>query len=158
MHADTFDNLHVVISGEKHFFLVSPRFAREMYVDFPPLARPDATGDEEIECPGQGSVGCDELGCFTYVPFDADRVDLTRYPRVRDAAVRHAVVRATDTLFIPALWFHRILHHPLVERADARNIALTFTRQPPMPELLPFAAGLTRYWSDRRLHACEAPT
>ena len=78
--------------------------------------------------------------------------------RVRDAAVRHAVVRATDTLFIPALWFHRILHHPRVERADARNIALTFTRQPPMPELLPFAAGLTRYWSDRRLHACEAPT
>lgn len=158
VHADTFDNLHVVISGEKRFFLVSPRYAREMYVDYPPLARPDATGDDEIECPGQGSVGCDELGCFTYVPFDADRVDLGRYPRVRDAAVRHAVVRATDTLFIPALWFHRILHHPRVERADARNIALTFTRQPPMPELLPFAAGLTRYWSDRRLHACEAPT
>ena len=66
--------------------------------------------------------------------------------------------RSTDTLFIPALWFHRILHHPRVERADARNIALTFTRQPPMPELLPFAAGLTAYWSDRRLHACEAPT
>ena len=86
------------------------------------------------------------------------RSALHKFPRVRDAAVRHAVVRSTDTLFIPALWFHRILHHPRVERADARNIALTFTRQPPMPELLPFAAGLTRYWSDRRLHACEAPT
>ena len=59
---------------------------------------------------------------------------------------------------VPHFMTYRILHHPRVERADARNIALTFTRQPPMPELLPFAAGLTRYWSDRRLHACEAPT
>ena len=41
------------------------------------------------------------------------------------------------------------------------NFGLTkvdWKRVAPMPELLPFAAGLTRYWSDRRLHACEAPT
>ena len=82
------------------------------------------------------------------------------FPRYRRTVAhrREAILEEGDVLYIPALWFHRILHHPRVERADARNIALTFTRQPPMPELLPFAAGLTRYWSDRRLHACEAPT
>ena len=143
VHADTFDNLHVVISGEKRE-RVSPRFAREMYVDFPPLARPDATGDDEIEAPPQGGVGCAFVrGARS--PSACPR----RRPRRPDIAARarrerraRAVVRATDTLFSPALWFHRILHHPRVERADARSIALTFTRQ--LADArggLPFAAG-----------------
>ena len=76
-HYDTFDNLHVVVNGAKEFRLVSPQAAASMYVDFPPGGH----------CPDYGSFGCDDLGCFAFVPFNADDVDLATYPRVADVQV-----------------------------------------------------------------------
>ena len=87
-----------------------------MYVDFP-----------ENECPGNGVFGCDGLGCYAFVPFDADDVDLRTFPRVGDAAVHTATLNEGDVLFIPALWFHYIIHHPL--NGGGRCFALTFTQQ-----------------------------
>ena len=153
----TFDNLHVVISGKK----LLPRLAtvlEKMYVDYPPLARPDATGDDN-ECPGQGSVGCDELGCFTYVPFDADRVDLTGTracatppSATRWCARRHAVHPGAVVPPHPA---------PPARRARRpRGIALTFTRQrrcrsccrlPPASRATGATVGCARARHQRRL-------
>ena len=115
VHLDTSDNLHVVVAGRKRFQLTAPRYARHMYVDF---------GDE---CPGVGGFGCDGLGCYAFVPWSAEHLDLHRYPRVADATVAEATLSAGDIVFIPALWFHCITHMPAAAPgAPRRTLALTF--------------------------------
>ena len=139
VHYDTFDNFHVVVSGHKEFRLVSPQHAATMYIDFP-----------ASDCPGDGNFGCDNLGCFAFVPFDANDVDLIRFPRVADAEVLSATLAEGDVLMIPALWFHYVLHHPL--SGGGKCIALTFTRQQRwerMAQMAPFAADLKRHWQQK---------
>lgn len=137
-HYDTFDNLHVVVSGTKEFRLVAPEAAASMYVDFPLSS-----------CPDHGVFGCDHLGCYAFVPFNADDVDLAVYPRVADVQVHTATLHEGDTLLIPALWFHYIIHHPLA--GDGRCFALTFTQQKPWGRggvpgpRSPVAADVTTY-------------
>ena len=147
MHYDTFDNFHVVVGGRKEFRLVSPEHAASMYVDFP-----------TSNCPGDGNFGCDDLGCFAFVPFDANSVDLARWPRVADADVLSATLEEGDFLMIPALWFHYILHHPL--SGGGKCIALTFTRQQRwerMAQMGPFATDLERHWQQRLRSRADDP-
>ena len=51
---------------------------------------------------------------------------------VAEAQVEAATLHAGDVLFIPALWFHYILHHPL--SGDGQCFAVTFTQQKPWGE------------------------
>ena len=160
-HFDTFDNLHTVVAGHKEIRLVPPSDAAKMYIDWAPASRP-AGSLRTWSCPGSfiasaGSFGCDVLGCFGFVPWDPARVDLARYPRVADARVHRATLRAGDALLIPAFHFHYVLHRPLAGRG--RCVALTFTRQPQQADLgddgpslqtmRPFASDLVRFWAAR---------
>jgi len=138
---DTFDNLHVVVSGTKTFRLVSPGDAALLYADF-----------VLSECPGPGRYGCDDLGCFSYVPFNAAAIDTAMYPRVAEAKVFEASLTAGDILLIPSFWFHYILHHPLTGNQRGRCVALTFAWQrEAMKMVRPFAEDLRRYWDDRSI-------
>ena len=147
-HYDTFDNFHVVVGGQKEFRLVSPAHASAMYVDFP-----------KTQCPNSGQFGCDGLGCYAFVPFDATSVDLEAWPRVADAQVMVATLDAGDTLLIPAFWFHYIKHYPL--SGAGRCLALTFTRQQRWERretMGPFAADLEDHWQRRAGERERDPT
>ena len=74
-------------------------------------------------------IACERLalGCYAFVPWSAEHLDLHRYPRVADAAVAEATLSAGDIVFIPALWFHCITHMPAATPgAPRRTLALTF--------------------------------
>ena len=89
-HFDTFENLHVVVAGTKKFFLVSPQWARHMYVDYPPSDCAEQFG----EASGAQGFGCDSLGCYGYVPFDDYAIDSTEYPLVKDVTLHVATLEA----------------------------------------------------------------
>ena len=144
MHYDSFENLHVVVHGEKLFRLASPTHGEKLYLDFVPH---EADEDAEVTCPASGSYGCDGLGCFGYVPFDASRVDLKRYPNVASVPVMEALLKAGDVLLLPAFWLHYIVHLP--RDGGGRCIALTFTKQRDLGGrglgLRPFAAEIAAF-------------
>ena len=133
--------MHTVVRGRKTFRLAAPAHAPRLYVDFvdgTPQAAPD------IKCPGNGEYGCDGVGCFGYVPFDAAAVDLRRYPRVADVPTVEATLDAGDALVLPAFWFHFIVHHPL--EGGGRCVTLSFTNQSSgMPSMRPLAADVAEY-------------
>jgi hypothetical protein len=124
MHFDSFENVHVMVSGAKHFRLVSPVDALAMYIDFAGSA---AEAEIDEVCPDHGTFGCDGLGCYAFVPFDASSVDVATYPRVQEAVVHTTTLEAGDALVLPSFWFHYIEHLPL--DGSGRNVAVTFTNQ-----------------------------
>ena len=70
MHYDTVDNFHVVVGdASKSFDVISPGDLPQMYVDFPIQEEEDPT----VRCPTRTTFGCDQFGCFGYVPFSASR-------------------------------------------------------------------------------------
>ena len=142
MHFDTVDNMHVVVADAKQFDLLSPEELPHLYVDFPPQTQPDAA----VRCPDRSAFGCDDFGCYGYVPFDQQSVDLDEFPLVARAAVHTATLAAGDVLVLPAYWTHRVRHHLLGGGAGARNIGLAFTRPHPRPSASPYAHDIQRWW------------
>ncbi len=137
-HYDTFENLHAMVAGEKSFYLIDPVYALSLYYDFPQWPREAATGE---------GIGCDHLGCYGYVPFDADGIDLATFPRVAEIPhVLSTTISAGDMLYLPSFWLHYIHHLPL--RGVGRNIALTFVQQRTFAGeeemVLPFGADIAR--------------
>lgn len=151
MHFDTFDNIHVVVGGAKTLHLVSPEYAPHLYYDFAAAdAEESSRGADDTVCPSYGGYGCDGLGCFAYVPFDATHVDPRRFPRVADAEVVSVTLQEGDAVVIPALWSHYIQHHPL--DGGGRCIALTFTQQHKWEQgatMRPLSVDVQSVWMDR---------
>jgi len=156
LHYDDVDNIHLVVAGQKDFSLVDPGDLPNLYVDFPPPPLGSEPLPDNIVCPGDTSVGCDAFSCYGYVPFDAELVDLTRFPRVADALVHtHSPsLRAGDAVVMPAFWSHRVIHHVAPRRGGAtggggRNIALSFTKPGPGGlTLRPYADDIAQMWRD----------
>lgn len=125
------------------------------YVDFPPTECAEQFG----EAVGSQGFGCDALGCYGYVPFDDEDIDLSIYPGVKNATLEMVTLGPGDTLFIPSFWFHHIWHSPTLTQADEneedvlrfgrRTIALTFTHQrrwENMSSMMPLAADIMAHW------------
>ena len=149
-HFDTFENLHSVVMGQKRFYLISPEFAAHMYLDFPPKECAEQFGDYV----GSQSFGCDGLGCYGYVPFSDQAIDLSLYPGIKQASLEVSTLGAGDVIFIPSFWFHHIWHLPEqdgITKAQ-KTIAVTFSQQrrwPNMTAMLPFAADILSLWKSR---------
>ena len=107
-------------------------------------------------CPATGIYACDELGCYSYVPFDMRHVELDTYPRVAEVPVHTATVHAGDAFLIPSFWMHYITHLP--RDGGGRNVALTFVSQDERgaAEQLPFAADIVRRWRAKRRRGARA--
>mmetsp|Transcript_11919 Transcript_11919/g.19110 ORF Transcript_11919/g.19110 Transcript_11919/m.19110 type:complete len:400 (+) Transcript_11919:135-1334(+) len=119
-HFGTFPNLHLMVSEQKTWWIASPAFAKHLYIDF-----------VDEECPGMvsgsKSFGCDDFGCYQYIPFWDREVCISRWPRVKDVQWQTTVLSPGDVLLVPAFWFHNVWHHPVTRKG--KNIAVTFIRQ-----------------------------
>lgn len=83
LHRDLPENLYAQIGGRKQFLLLDKRLTRMVY------RHPFYSGVPN------------------YSPVDAERPDLARFPRFRDAPLMRAVVEPGDLLYIPSLWWHQ---------------------------------------------------
>mmetsp|Transcript_7480 Transcript_7480/g.13939 ORF Transcript_7480/g.13939 Transcript_7480/m.13939 type:complete len:379 (+) Transcript_7480:58-1194(+) len=136
-HMDTADNVHVMVKGEKTFFLASPKYARNMYVDF-----------QGENCPGQ-AYGCDGHGCYAYSGFNSESINILQYPAVLDIELNTTTLFEGDVLVIPSFWFHNVWHLPL--DSTGFNIAVSFIHQRDTKDqyeksMLPSAEDIIRYW------------
>ena len=159
MHYDTVDNFHVVVGdASKSFDVISPGDLPQMYVDFPMQEEEDPT----VRCPTRTTFGCDQFGCFGYVPFSASSIDLKEFPQVASATVLSATLNRGDVLVLPAYHLHRVKHEPLNTVGYAsrgRNLAVAFYRRQPEPtSLRPWAHEIADKWQRRYERATAART
>jgi lysine-specific demethylase 8 len=83
LHRDLPENLYAQVGGSKQFLLLDRRLTRMVHRH------------------------AFYSGVPNYSPVDAERPDLSRFPRFRDAPLLRAVVEPGDLLYIPSLWWHQ---------------------------------------------------
>lgn len=94
LHLDTHENLMLQIDGEKKVFLSHPNESQYFYMDFH-----------------------DKFGLS---PVNVDRVDLQRFPLLRNATVLFAHLKPGDILYLPHGWWH------VIHSLPGRNIGISF--------------------------------
>ena len=118
VHADLFDNLYVVLRGEKRFTLLPPQeghlLGRRPYraatwsaAGKAASEATEASGEEEAGARGRGrelSLQLDEPAAF--VPWT--ELDLEAEGAGRGLRPIVATVRAGELLYLPALWWHAV--------------------------------------------------
>ena len=124
-HLNTFESLHLMIAGTQMVTLVSPKYARHLYLDFP-----------HKECSQVGrerAFGSEGLGGYAHGPIDYSDIHITEFPKLREVELHTALIHSGDALFVPAFWLEKIDHMPTGEthahRGNGRNIAVTYTQQ-----------------------------
>jgi Cupin-like domain len=100
LHLDVTPNCNVQVAGQKHFVLFSPSQSRLLY-----------------RIPGGA-----------HCRFDPNIPDFDRFPLARKALAWHCTLRAGDSLYIPAGWFHQVT----VTSAWALNVNFFWPR--PFPQ------------------------
>ena len=115
LHWDAFGphNFHFLVSGEKQVFVAAPDQSEALY------------------CGG----GPRYLTRFVGVVDPMRPVDLERFPKYAECRGLRATLRAGDVLYLPAYWWHALVH------TGAHNVSLTRwwteppSRHPPLPPL-----------------------
>ena len=115
LHWDAFGphNFHFLVSGEKEVFVAAPDQSEALY------------------CGG----GPRYLTRFVGVVDPMRPVDLERFPKYAECRGLRATLRAGDVLYLPAYWWHALVH------TGAHNVSLTRwwveppSRHPPLPPL-----------------------
>ena len=103
VHKDPYDNVYCVIRGIKTFTLLPPtdvKFLGERA--FPSGSyhlHPNGTFDIVRDDPNMVVPWCE---------VDPAQPDLNKFPRFKHASPVHIEVKAGETLFLPALWYHRV--------------------------------------------------
>ena len=112
------DTVHVMAREKKDIWLGSPHFLPSTYMDF--------VADD---CPSEmySDFGCDEFGCFHYMPWHDQLIDAQKYPAMRRVRMNTTTLLAGDAVFIPAYWLHAEYDYPY--NMKGTNIALIFTHQ-----------------------------
>lgn len=135
-HKDNLNNLYTVVTGVKRFVLLPPADILWLYETPLPSARfrHDAAactttcgrgggggGGGGLTPPGAPLPSCwridesDDSGGGGRVPWvavDPSQPDLARFPLFSNATPIVVDVRAGETLFLPALWYHQVSHPP----------------------------------------------
>jgi len=103
LHKDHYENLYVVVSGEKHFTLLPP-------IDFPFLYEtPFISATYQQNRTGEFVVKDDQPPTFVpWIPVDPDNADLDRFPLFQHARPIHCTVRAGEILYLPSMYYHRV--------------------------------------------------
>eukprot|EP00966_Prymnesium_polylepis_P239108 5530270-Prymnesium_polylepis.1 len=129
VHADLFDNVYVVLRGEKNFTLLPPpeghALGRRPY-----RAATWVEADAPDEEPASGAAARCGLALQadepeTFVPWT--EMDLEREGAERGLRPIRATVRAGELLFLPALWWHAVSQRAPDDDAGGRStIAVNF--------------------------------
>ncbi|XP_062615094.1 bifunctional peptidase and arginyl-hydroxylase JMJD5-like [Saccostrea cucullata] len=93
LHNDGLDNVNCLIDGEKYFVMIDKKHKAEVEAD-----------------------GWIENGAYSKV--DVEKVDLNRFPKLRDLPWYEIKMQKGDCLFIPYKWYHH------VDSKKGRNFAI----------------------------------
>lgn len=110
IHKDHFENFYFVVSGAKTFTLLPPTdvaFLPEYtYKTVRYTAKKEeGSGEYELQLTREG-VPADSL---TWIPLDPNDHDvIEKFPRFENAHPIQVTVYAGETLYIPAMWYHRV--------------------------------------------------
>ena len=103
-HLDHYENLYVVVSGEKHFTLLPPHEGKSrLHEEDFPSARfklNSNTGEYGIEADGN---------TIHWSALDLEKPDKQQFPRFFDDSLPAPIkctVKRGDILYLPALWYH----------------------------------------------------
>jgi peptidyl-lysine (3S)-dioxygenase / protease len=118
LHKDHFENLYVVISGEKIFTLFPPTDIQFLGETTFPTKRYQYQGQDETPNPITIRIKKSDLtstsnGCpsstLPWIGVDPHSpTALEELPSLRYASPIHVRVRAGEVLYIPAMWYHRV--------------------------------------------------
>jgi jumonji domain-containing protein 7 len=103
-HCDNYENMYLVVSGEKHFTLLPPHEGRHrLHEEDVPSARfkrNSNTSEYDVEADGN---------TISWSALDLEEPDKQRFPRYFDdswPAPLKCTVKKGDILYLPALWYH----------------------------------------------------
>lgn len=102
VHKDPFDNIYCVVRGVKTFTLLPPTDVRYLY------EKPFPIGSYYQSKPGEKFAIVKEKGNVPWCQVDPLIPDLKKYPDFIHASPIHVEVKQGETLFLPALWYHRV--------------------------------------------------
>lgn len=108
-HKDHYENLYVVVQGEKVFTLLPPAAVPFLHEQRCPPAhferRAPAEGTRERLVTVLDQEPADDV---PWVPLDVARPDLRRYPDFARASAVQVRVRRGELLYLPAMWYHQV--------------------------------------------------
>ena len=130
LHKDHYENLYVVISGEKIFTLFPPFDYYLLYEKFFPSGHWDMQIDsnapdfkkytwhlnKDLQQQQQGTQ-------VPWIQVDPEEVDYTKFPLQRHAQPYTVVISEGDVLYLPALWYHHVRQIP---DDNGRTIAVNY--------------------------------
>ncbi|XP_020595226.1 jmjC domain-containing protein 7 [Phalaenopsis equestris] len=115
-HKDHYENLYVVITGEKHFLLLPPTDLHRLYIRSYPAARYIASPESgelilELECPERQVPWC------SVDPFPSSREAMLRqmasFPLYFNGPKPlECTIKAGEILYLPSMWFHHVRQTP----------------------------------------------
>ncbi|WOK95769.1 hypothetical protein Cni_G04476 [Canna indica] len=132
-HKDHYENLYVVVTGEKHFLLLPPTEAHRLYVRSYPAAQyvttPSSSSSEEM-----GELKLEVMEPETLVPwcsvdpYPPSPEDVakqrSRFPLYFEGAKPfECTVKAGEILYLPSMWFHHVSQTP---DCNGRTIAINY--------------------------------
>ncbi|XP_062199828.1 lysine-specific demethylase JMJ32 [Phragmites australis] len=120
-HKDHYDNIYVVVSGEKHFLLLPPTEHHRLYVRDYPAARYVSAEQEaegkllklklEMEEP-ERMVPWSSVDPYPASPGEM-AAQASSFPLYFDGpAPIRCTVRAGEMLYLPSMWFHHVSQSP----------------------------------------------
>jgi peptidyl-lysine (3S)-dioxygenase / protease len=121
-HKDHYDNIYVVVSGEKHFLLLPPTEHHRLYIrDYPAAqyvaAEQEAEGEHQLRLKLQMEEPERMVPWSSVNPYPASQEEITvqasSFPLYFDGpAPIRCTVRAGEMLYLPSMWFHHVSQSP----------------------------------------------
>lgn len=121
-HKDHYENLYVVISGEKRFLLLPPTDVHRMYITEYPAAHYLYNQDRgeftlELEDPVRYVPWC---SVNPYPPPWEKQREINKFPLYFNGPKPFAVtVKAGEMLYLPSMWFHHV-----TQSSDERRLTI----------------------------------
>jgi peptidyl-lysine (3S)-dioxygenase / protease len=115
-HKDHYDNIYVVVSGEKHFLLLPPTEHHRLYISDYPAAQyvaadQEAEGERQLRLKLQMEEPERMVPWSSVDPYPAAQA--SSFPLYFDGpAPIRCTVRAGEMLYLPSMWFHHVSQSP----------------------------------------------
>lgn len=114
-HKDHYENLYVVVTGDKHFLLLPPTDVHRMYILDYPAANYHYSKDTgefklEVEDPIRYVPWC---SVNPYPSPETKKKDMARFPLYFEGPKPfECTVKAGEILYLPSMWFHHVRQTP----------------------------------------------
>jgi len=117
LHKDHYENMYIVITGEKHFTLLPQTDLFYLYEGKYTEARYRETENGFVI---EEEVPKSEV---PWIPVDPDKPNLTKFPLFKHSKPIRCTVKAGEMLYLPSLYYHRVSQSA---DKEGRTIAINF--------------------------------